>query len=252
MIGKDTVDQKEPAGFADIHTHILPGADDGAQDTCQALELVRMAYENGTRALFLTPHYRGRYKQNSPAGLKEAFAGLRQTVQRQMPDMELYLGHEIFFESEAPALMAAGQILTINDSRYCLLEFHAGSLRSQIVTGVSEMLCAGFRPIIAHVERYDAFLRDPSLADEVLDMGALLQLNAGSVMNGHGWAVSRFCKRLLKERKAHFIATDAHDPQKRPPLLRECFRKVCKRYGPEYAADLFYNNARAVAGDKEI
>lgn len=253
MIGRSTTDRKgPPEGFADIHTHILPGVDDGAQDMSQALALVRMAYENGTRSIFLTPHYRGHYKQNSPALLREVFSIFCQMTQQEMPDMKLYLGNEIFYEQEAPEHLADHQILSMNDSRYCLLEFYTGALRSQVITGVSQMLCCGFTPIIAHAERYDIFLQDKSLADEVLDMGALIQLNADSVLNGHGRAVSAFCKRLLKEHKAHFIATDAHDIVKRPPLLRQCFRKVCQKYGQEYATELFYKNARAVAGNNEI
>lgn len=253
MIGRSNRDIINPAeGFADIHTHILPGVDDGAQDMPQALALLRMAYEDGTRSVFLTPHYRGQYKQNSPAWLREVFSMFCQMAQQELPDIKLYLGNEVYFEQEAPARLAAGQILPMNNSRYCLLEFHAGALRSQIITGVSEMLCGGFTPIIAHAERYSIFVQDRTLVDEVLDMGALIQLNADSVMNGHGRAVSMFCQRLLKERKAHFIATDAHDASKRPPLLQECFRKVCKKYGQEYAAGLFYENARAVAENKEI
>lgn len=253
MINRPLTAQKDPAGgFADIHTHILPGADDGAQDISQALALVRMAHENGTRAIFLTPHYRGQFRQKDPAGLQERFSALCHAVAQEMPDMKLYLGQEIYFEQEAPERLAAQQILSMNGSRYCLIEFGAKSMRSQIVRGVSEMRGCGFIPIIAHAERYDVFRRDESLTDEVLDMGALIQLNADSVLNKQGWAVSRFCKHLLKARKAHFIATDAHDAHKRPPLLRGCWKRVCREYGTEYAAELFYENARSVAENKEL
>ena len=85
MIGRSNRDLIGPAaGFADIHTHILPGVDDGAQDMSQALALLRMAYEDGTRSIFLTPHYRGQYKQNSPAWLREVFSIFCQMAQQEL------------------------------------------------------------------------------------------------------------------------------------------------------------------------
>lgn len=237
-------------GFTDLHTHILPGADDGAKNMSGALELVRMAWENGTRALFLTPHYRGAYRKNTPESLRESFETFRQAVQEVFPDMRLYLGNEIHYESEAPEKLAQGRILTLNDSEYVLLEFSEVSLRSQIITGVDEMLRCGFTPIIAHAERYSAFRSDAALVDEVLNMGALIQLNADSVMGTYGFRVKRFCHRLLKAGKAHFIASDAHDAKSRPPVLRECYLKVYRKYGAEYAAELFSENAEAVAENR--
>ncbi len=253
MFGKNTADGMEPEqGFSDLHTHILPSVDDGAQDMPEAMALLRLAYENGTRAMFLTPHYRGQYKHNGPAWLRELFLMFSQMAQQEFPDLKLYLGNEIYFEQEAPERLLAGQILPLNGSRYCLLEFRSASPRSQIITGVLAILNSGYIPIIAHAERYDIFLQDKTLIEEVLDMGALVQLNADSVMNAHGRAVSAFCKRLLKEQKVHFIATDAHDATKRPPLLRQCFQMVAKKYGREYAAALFSENARLVADNEEI
>lgn len=231
-------------GFADIHTHILPGVDDGAANMQQACELVRMAWQNGTRTLFLTPHYRGVYKENTPAYLGEEFTRFCEEIKGQFPDMKLCLGSEIHFEDDTPEELLQGAVLTMNQSRYVLLEFGIFALRLQIVTAVSEALRCGFLPIIAHAERYQAFHTSKTLADDVLKMGALIQMNADSVMGQHGFGVKRLCHKMLKARKVHFIATDAHDSQARPPLLRECFLRICKKYGQEYAMELFYENAQ--------
>lgn len=233
-------------GFADIHTHILPGVDDGARNMAQALKLLRMAYDNGTRIVFLTPHYRGRYKQNEPQYLRETFAKLCDALRQELPNMELYLGSEIHYELEAPEKVAEGRALLLHDSEYCLLEFSPGALYSQVVTGVSEMIRYGYTPIIAHAERYEVFLREKSLVDEVIDRGALIQLNADSVLGKHGWKVKQFCKRLLKTQQVHFIASDAHDEENRPPLLGECWKMVEKKYGAEYAERLFLSNAQTI------
>ena len=239
-------------GFADIHTHILPGVDDGAKDMTEAMALLRMAYNNGTKTVFLTPHYRGQYKKYTPEDLQQAFWALTQTVQREMPDLELYLGNEICYEQEVPDGLRTDRILSMNGSRYCLLEFYPMSLRSQVLSAVSSVRNAGYLPIIAHVERNNCFLQDSALVDEVLHMGALLQLNADSIMNANGRAVSGFCRQLLRSGNVHFVATDAHDCVKRTPILKECFQWVSRKYGQAYASMLFSENARAVIEDREI
>lgn len=237
-------------GFTDIHTHILPGVDDGAKDLREAMALVRAAWKDGTRAMILTPHYRGEYKKNTPTMLQDAFFGFCEAVKEQFPELTLYLGNEVFFETEAPESLAAGGILSLNGSDYVLLEFRFGTLRSQVVSGVWEMVRHGFTPIIAHAERYDVFRKDARLVDEVLEMGALIQLNADSVMGKQGLGVKRFCHKLLKAQQAHFIASDAHDVQHRPPLLRECFSRIHKKYGAEYARKLFCDNAQSIINNQ--
>ena len=239
-------------GFTDIHTHILPGVDDGAQSMTQALRLLRMAWENGTRSGVLTPHYRGRYKQNTPDMLRDGFAWLQEMASVEFPGMQLYLGQEIAYEVDAPEAMHQGKVLAMNGSQYVLLEFRTGSLRSQIINGVSETIHCGFTPIVAHIERYDIARKEADLPEELLHMGALLQLNADSVLGVNGFGVKHFCHTLLKEQKVHFIASDAHDSAQRPPLLRECFLQVHKKYGQKYAVRLFYENAQAVIENRII
>lgn len=233
-------------GFADIHTHLLPGVDDGAKDVQEACRLIRLAYDDGTRAMILTPHYRGVYRENTPAFLLQRFDELRQTVHRELPDMKLYLGNEVQYQLDVFSLLESGRVLPLCGSRYVLLEFRSNVLRSRVITGVAEAVQYGFVPIIAHAELYGVFRLDPSLVEEVLHMGALIQMNADSILGKNGFGVKRLCHRLLKEHQVHFVASDAHDPEKRPPLLQKCFVRVQKRYGEKYANRVFYENALTV------
>lgn len=230
-------------GFVDLHCHILPGVDDGARDMADALALIDMALADGTTALVLTPHYRGRFRQNTPEMLQTVFMELRQGV----PDrMALYLANEAGYERELTDKLAEGRVLTINGSRYVLLELPMDTTAAQAQSAVREVADQAFVPILAHVERYDAFLRNKFLIDRVMDMGALIQINADSVMGQQGFAAKRFCHWLLKSRRAHFVASDSHDLQQRPPKLRRCFEYIGKKYGEEYAVALFRENARVV------
>lgn len=238
-------------GFIDIHTHILPGVDDGPKDILEALELARMAWEDGTGVLFLTPHYRGSYKENSPAWLRESFSMFSQMLSQSLPLLRLILGSEAHYETQLPQLLENGTVLPLGDTQYVLLEFPSNALRSQIVEGTAETLRAGFTPVIAHAERYASFRKEADLADMVLNMGALLQLNAQSVLGCQGWAVKRYCHRLLREGKVHFIASDAHDVKHRPPLLKKCWQYVAGKYSREYADALFRENAECILMDQE-
>ncbi len=239
-------------GMIDIHTHILPGVDDGAQTLPQALALIRRAYEDGVRALILTPHYRGRFRENTADRLRETLESLRPAAEESGVPMELYLGSEVHYQSGVMDLVSEGRVLSMAGSDYVLLEFRPDAAPSQVRIGVNEAESRGYTPIIAHAERYDCFRRQPSLAYEMRELGALIQLNAASVTGENGFFVKRYCAGLLKEELVHFIASDAHNIQRRPPILSACFRKVCRQYGNEYAVRIFRDNPRKVIENSMI
>ena len=238
-------------GFVDIHTHILPGVDDGARDVSQALSLMKCAAGQGTGALILTPHYRGRYRDNVRQKLTQVFKELRQAAAAECPGLELYLGCEIGYEIDVSEKVSNGMVLSLNDTQYVLLEFQDDSFRSRILDGVLEVVNFGYVPIIAHAERYEAFRKFPQLAEELTDLGALIQINADSVMGKSGFGIKRYCHRLLKAHRVHFVATDAHDQKLRQPELRSCYQKVRKKYGQAYADALFIRNGRDVLAGKD-
>lgn len=238
--------EQQEKRFIDIHTHILPGVDDGARNMEEALQLLCMAWKNGTGAMVLTPHYRGKFKKNTPEQLYAIFQELSVQVKEQLPGMRLYLGNEAGNEHELSDKLLSGRVLTIAGTRYVLLEFAEQCYRSRVLSSVMDLVNSGYIPIIAHVERYDIFRKQGALAGEVTEMGALLQVNAESIMGSQGFALKQYCKKLLKRGMVHFVASDAHDPEERPPLLRDCYEWVCRHYGSEYARAIFVENAESV------
>lgn len=239
-------------GFIDIHTHILPGVDDGACDLAEAIQMIRMAWENGTGALVLTPHCRGEFGSNGVSKRHTVFLRLQEQVRAEFPQIRLYLGSEVRYGSDVPEKLAAGEIQTLNGSHYVLLEFGSACLRSQILRGISNCVLSGYTPVLAHAERYDVFYRDDALIEEVLDMGALIQVNAQSILGNLGLRTRFFCHKLLQRRQIHFVSSDCHDTIHRTPLLRKCWDKVRKKYGEEYAHQIFCWNAQAVIEDAEL
>ena len=242
--------QKIDTGFVDIHTHILPGVDDGALNMDEALKLVQMAWENGTTHLVLTPHYRGRWRSNTPKLLRQRFEELNSLVKEAVPDMTLYLGNEAAIEQEVGEKVAEGRILPIHNSHYVLLEFDYNSSRIQVIDGVMGVISCGYTPIVAHAERYRIFQKDKKLAVDILEVGALIQLNADNVMGKNGLMTKWFCWNLLRKGMVQFIASDAHDPKDRPPVLKDCYEYVSKRFGEAYAQTIFRENALALLSGK--
>lgn len=237
---------KQIVGFIDIHTHILPGVDDGAPDLAEAKKMIYAAQSDGIRNIFLTPHYRGAYRKHTPEDLQNAFDGFCREMSAEFPDMRFYPGREIHYQAEVPELLRTGKLRSLADSQYILLEFQSNAFPSQLIGAVHETVRNGFTPIIAHAERCATLRSDGELVSELLELGALIQLNADSVMGRLGFGIKHFCHKLLKVRCVHFIASDAHNSLGRPPLLRECYRRLCKKYSEEYANELFFRNPQAI------
>ncbi len=236
--------------FVDIHTHILPGLDDGARDLEQAMALLRMAWEDGTGAVILTPHHRGNFRKNTPQLLREVFGNLQARAAKELPELELYLGSEAGMELELGEKLRQGRVLSLNGGDYVLLEFRSTATARQVVESVLELLNYSYTPIIAHAERYEAFRQNRRLAEEVVRLGALIQINAGSLFGENGLSTKLCCKRLLRQRKVHFVASDAHDSENRTPILSKCYQRICRRYGADYGERLFWRNAREMLQEK--
>lgn len=237
--------------FVDLHTHILPGVDDGAENLETALEMLQRAWENGTGTLFLTPHYRGRYKKNTPQHLREIFDELSRKASERFPELRLYLGHEAGNEHELADKLLSGRVMTLGGTCYVLLEFDEHCYRSGVLSSILNLINSGYIPVIAHVERYEIFRKNHSLAGEVINMGAMLQVNAGSVMGRHGLGVKLYCQKLLRRGQIHFVASDAHDLKDRPPVLNACFARISKRYGRDYAQAVFAGNAERILSESD-
>lgn len=240
------MEQKIERGFVDLHTHILPGVDDGAQDIGESLKLLQMAWDDGTTDVVLTPHYRGRYRRNTPQMLRESFEMLQQEAQKLLPGMKLYLGNEAGMERDLGEKIAERRVLSLNNSDYVLLEFDYGCSRIHLLDGVMMVIYSGYTPVLAHAERYAIFRKNKKLANEVLQAGAMIQVNADSILGKCGFGEKRCCHRLLKNRMVQFVASDGHDLQERKPMLGDCFRYVSKRYGEDYAWELFRDNAHGL------
>ena len=215
------------------------------------MALLHLARENHTRAVVLTPHYRAPHKKDADTLYKE-FCQFRKAVHKEIPQMTLYWGCEIRYQSNIPQMIKEHKLLPMYHSRYILLEFPSVAFSTHILSALRECIGAGIVPIVAHAERCDAFRNDPDLLEQALNLGALLQVNADSIMGKQGYTIKKFCQKILTARQVHFVASDAHDLQQRPPVLKECYMHIMEKYGEGYAKQVFWENPQAVVKNEAL
>lgn len=232
--------------LADIHIHMLPGLDDGADSWKTTARMLRMAYDDGTRDILFTPHHRRRQFREPVERLFDVFGEFMDRFADRYYDVGFSLGTEAYYENDLPEELYGGTVLTLAESRYVLSEYSTHTEYSYIRNSVNALSQYNYIPILAHIERYECLRGSWERLEELKDLGALFQINADSVLGNNGHGTKRFCKQILKEGMVSFIASDAHNTEHRAPLLRECSDYVLKKYGKDYERKLFWENAQAV------
>ena len=225
--------------MTDLHTHILPGVDDGAKTPQDSLAMLRAQSAQGVDAVVLTPHfYPDRESMESFLERRDAaFAELEQTI-AQLPQEEQdalpkrLLGAEVAY---VPGLHEAESLreLCIGTTRNMLLELPFYQWDARLLRGLYDMLGhSGVTPVLAHVERY--FLcQNKRMLNEVLDLGLPVQVGTDMLAMTFSPAM-----RLLRQGRGHLLASDCHDLRARPPALRQAMALVEKKLGQETVEEL--------------
>lgn len=228
--------------YFDIHSHILPGVDDGAQTKAEAMKMIEVSYTEGIRGIVLTPHYVRGKNPYSREELLRQFEEFNKEVQKQYPEMDLYLGNEILYEDGVVEDLKAGFIQTINNTKYVLVEFNVRISYDQLYEAIRKLINARFRPIIAHVERYQCLFKKKNRMDELIGMEAYFQMNISSTYGGMLEETARWCRKLVKEEYISFFGTDAHDLEDRAPYVRDYVGWIEKKCGLDFLERIFLTN----------
>lgn len=238
--------------YFDIHSHILPNVDDGASSVDEALDMLGVAYQEGTRNVMLTPHYERSKNSYTKEELNNRFLDFKQEAAKKYPDMNLYLGNEILYEEGIIEDLKNGLIQTMNDTKYVLVEFNIRISYNQLYDAIRKITNARFRPIIAHVERYRCLFKHIERIDELVGLEAYLQMNISSVYGGLLDENARWCKKLVKEEYISFFGTDAHDLEERAPYVNDYVTWIEKKCGEDFLEQLFVKNPKKMIENKYI
>ncbi|NLY43115.1 MAG: hypothetical protein GX066_03910 [Clostridiaceae bacterium] len=236
----------------DLHAHILPGIDDGAGDEEAALSMLQMAAKDGTKHIVATPHYiHGIINNNKPV-VCEKVRLLNEKLQKSDIDIQIYPGSEVFICPEIPRLLDMDEICTLNHSSYILIELPMMSIPPYTKEIIYQVRLRGKVPIIAHTERNQQIANDPNKLYELIEMGALSQVNASSIKGIFGKKVREAAYTLLRHNMVHFISSDAHNCRGRSPKMGKIREVIQSEFGSRTAACLFKQNAWAVLNDKPL
>ncbi|MCR5041243.1 MAG: exopolysaccharide biosynthesis protein [Clostridia bacterium] len=238
----------------DIHCHIIFDVDDGSSCLAESLEMAAIANESGTDTIIATPHANAPGMETNEWG--EQFARklftLNETLRSRKIPVTVLSGQEIFCEGDVAGMLARGALITLNSSRYPLIEFAFEESAEAIIERCEELSSLGYVPIVAHPERYEALKEDLDNAFRIKRRGCLLQLNAASLFGGFGHGSEDAAHAMLSEGIADFIASDAHSPYMRTPFLADAHEMVSDMYSPDYADLLMLTNPNAVVTDSPI
>lgn len=210
----------------DLHSHVLPGLDDGAADEDEALSIARAAHADGTRVLAATPHVREDYP-TTPGEMESALSALRAALQHHGIELTLVPGGELAIEEVGRRPVQELRRFGLGGNpRYLLVETPYLEWPVSFETVIGELLAEGITAVIAHPERNGDVQKRPELLQRAVDAGALVQVTAGSLDGSLGGSARRCARRLLSLGLVHMLASDGHGPQVRSIGMSAAFSAV--------------------------
>lgn len=239
-------------GFIDLHSHILPGLDDGARDVEESKAMLIQAWEEGIREIIVTPHFFASKKSAPKERILESISVLEEAMTELGFFIKLYPGNELYYRSEAEELVEQGMVNTMAGSHYVLVEFDPMTEYSYLRNGILKLVSYGYTPILAHTERYECLFKNKEKLKRVKEHGALIQVNSATLTKGMFDEMGKRGRYLMKKELLDFISSDSHSMGKRSPKLKEAAQVLVKKLGEKKAEKILFANPRAVIEDCSI
>jgi protein-tyrosine phosphatase len=237
----------------DLHAHVLPGIDDGARDLEEAAAMCRLAAKDGCEAIVTTPHQRhARWWNGDSADLAKRLAELRAAVGERP---SLFSGAEIRIDPEMLDDLLTDpphDVTPLAGSRYLLLEARRRGQNVELEEILHEAQVAGWRPILAHPEMIVGLASDLDRLERICETGVLTQVTAMSVTGEFGSVARKSSEAMIDRGLVHFVASDAHGTDWRPPGLAPAHRVIAAKWGDELARRLTHDNPLAVLENRSI
>jgi len=230
----------------DLHCHLLPGLDDGARDIAASCEMARAFVTDGVEVVACTPHiFPGIYHNTGPQ-IREAVGHLQRNLEEANIPLRLVAGADNHVVPDFVQALNSGHLLSLNGSRYVLVEppHHVAPLRLEDL--FLEILWAGYVPILTHPERLTWIKERYDVIARLVRAGVWMQVTSGSLYGAFGRDPQYWAHRMLDEGCVHILATDAHDSRRRPPDLARRREWVAKRLGDAEANHLVWSRPSGI------
>jgi protein-tyrosine phosphatase len=233
----------------DLHSHILPALDDGAPDTSTALDMARMAVDDGIEVMACTPHMLPGVYDTEAIRIRQRVVLLKERLTESGINLSLVVGSDAHIRPDFVSALRDGRILTLNDSRFVLVEPPHSVMPRRLDDLFFQILISGYVPILTHPERLSWLATNIGIVEEMVHWGVLLQVTAGSLCGDFGRNAKYWSQRLLAQGLVHLIATDAHNITSRPPRLARARKLAEAEVGEVEATKIFVTRPQQILDD---
>lgn len=238
----------------DLHCHLLPGLDDGAQNSEVTSSIILSAMTQGVGSIVCTPHCISG-DPNLPGRIVrilELVSFIQDVLERAKLPLHIYPGMELLCNSHLPRTLCRGEVLTLAASRYLLIEFPFGVSCRQIDWAIGEVRQAGYSPVLAHPERYPSIWEQKDSVANWFFEGVVIQLDQDSVLGRFGRQTARTAAWILRHGLAHVVSSDAHSLHSRAISLDILFQQIAKDYSQQYAELLLHDNPTRILRNQHM
>lgn len=217
----------------DLHSHILPGLDDGSPSLAESLQMARQAVADGTTEMACTPHVTPGIYENGTANITRAVQALEQELRHTGIPLVLHVGADVHVAPDLPGRLADGTVPTLNGSRYFLFEPPHHVLPPRLEDLVTQLMNSGFVPILTHPERLTWIKANYDVVERLNAAGCLIQITADLVIGAFGRSALYYSEKLIDEGRVDIIASDTHGARRRRPGLSQAVVTAAKRCGED-------------------
>lgn len=235
----------------DLHCHILAGLDDGARTMEDSIEMARAAVNEGIQTIIATPHHKnGRY-DNPKQEIIQKTAELNKVLKEENIPLTILPGQEPAIHGELLKGISLGEVSTLNNTQYLFIELPAGHVPRYTEKLLYDLQVEGRIPVIVHPERNQEIIERPEILYQLIKKGALSQLTASSIYGIFGKKIKGFSEQLIEANLVHFIASDAHNTNKRGFHMARTYEQIDTRYGVDMVY-YFTENAELLVEGQSI
>jgi len=222
----------------DIHNHIIWDVDDGAKTIEDSIDMAKIALEDGIKKIVATPHFMEDSYHKSKEEILKKTEKINSLLKEKHIDIEILNGHEAFFSIDIVQKIEEEKIFTINNSQYILIEFPLMNIPQNSEKIINNIMKRGYRPIIAHPERINSVVNNPSILIPFMEMGCVTQVTSGSLLGLFGEKIKKTSEEMVRRNMVYIISSDAHNTRSRKPKLSRAYRKISELTDKKHAKEM--------------
>lgn len=241
----------------DIHSHIIFDVDDGPKTLEDSRRLLEESYRQGVRTIISTSHRRKGMFETPEEKIAANFKQVQDLAKQVADDLTVLYGAEIYYTSDVLKKLEEGTFPSLGGTKYVLIEFSMNTPYKDIHSALGNVIRLGMTPVVAHIERYHCLENDEDRVSELINMGCYMQVNSSNILKPKLFGDRyKFMKKrvqfFLERDLVHFVASDMHNLDDRPPYMQKAYQIVAKKYGAERAEELFKTNQEILLSNEFI